>query len=325
MTTEQTTTLVSHIHKAKISHTPAPRMKSSQERQASSRLSTSNSPRPTLTLMVPTRPRNSAVPSTSPVATTPLRASSLPSPGGDIILTYDSDTDTSESPNCITPNNNIYNNNSKGNSKYNEQQIEDDYDLSLSPSPVASPDFLLAANPSAVVASPSYLQKRTRGNRNTSSYFTSPDKKPFVTSINTNLIITVPEIQDTLNLLDLAVGLLTKADSEIALAAENTWSPPVFELKKGLDWTVTAWNMLTHPPTENLFPEKLSTTASSVFNPNLPEDIVIDCGVSSGEAILHAYVLHITRETSAYKDTKAIVGKLESSSDIIVAGNKFKT
>lgn len=121
------------------------------------------------------------------------------------------------------------------------------------------------------------------------------------------------------------MGLLTRADSELALAAENTWSPPTFEFKKGLDWTVTAWNMLTHPPTENLFPERLSTTASYVFSPNLPADIVIDCGVSSGEAILHAYVLHITREDSIYKDTKAVVGKLESSSDIVVAGNKYKT
>ena len=197
----------------------------------------------------------------------------------------------------------------------NDDDDDDDDEWSLSPSPVASPDFLTM---------PRKVSGRN-GSGNVPSYFTTPDKKPFVTAIDTDLIITVPEIQDTLNLLHMAVGLLTRADSELALAVENTWSPPTFELKNGLNWTVEAWNMLTHPPTENLFPERLSTTAGTLFTPNLPEDIVLDCGVSSGEAILHAYVLHITREGSAYKYTKTVVGKLESSSDIVVGGNKYKT
>ena len=138
-------------------------------------------------------------------------------------------------------------------------------------------------------------------------------------------------MQDSYNFVRYARELLSQASEapSSTSAPETAWSAPT-EVAQALEWTVKAWDMLTHPPADALFPNRIVPSHARRFEPPTPDDVVIEASVAAGEAVIRAYVLHI--DTPRGKAAKMVAaapkgafGKLESSGTMQLGGTWYKS
>lgn len=159
----------------------------------------------------------------------------------------------------------------------------------------------------------------------------------FVTALASENALTLVQVQDSHNLVRTAAELLAGV-SRAPSAPETKWAAPD-EISQALELTVRAWEMLTHPPVDALFPNSRAATQGSsyarMFEPPLAEDVLIEAAVASGEAIVHAYVLRPvvppaassspSSPSSSGMERKPLFSKLESTGSVQIGGSWFKT
>lgn len=133
----------------------------------------------------------------------------------------------------------------------------------------------------------------------------------FNTVIPDDAFLTLPQIQNAVNYIKFADVLLTPFSAPPPAAAPQqqqaaTGDSParpagisvyqcqrsdLSEVNEALTWIIQAWRLLAHQPVDSMFPNRIVASNAAVFDPPLPQDLLIEAAVASGEAILHMFVL----------------------------------
>lgn len=142
----------------------------------------------------------------------------------------------------------------------------------------------------------------------------------FNTVIPDDAFLTLPQIQNAVNYIKFADVLLTPFSApppsaaapppqqqqqpqqqQEAVAGDSPARPAgisvyqcqrsdLSEVNEALTWIIQAWRLLAHQPVDSMFPNRIVASNAAVFDPPLPQDILIEAAVASGEAILHMFV-----------------------------------
>ena len=137
----------------------------------------------------------------------------------------------------------------------------------------------------------------------------------FATFINEDEFMTLPQIQNAVNYIKFADVLLApfttpqqqQADEQLSASVQQQLDSPasarpagvsvyqcqnsdLWEVSQALELIIRAWRLLAHQPVDSMFPNRVNASNSSVFNPPLPQDVLIEAAVASGEVVLHLFV-----------------------------------
>jgi len=205
---------------------------------------------------------------------------------------------------------------------------------------VCKGEFALRRPPIAVLpSSAAYPAPSERSPSAAGAPAMGPDSgATFRTALGTENVLTLVQVQDSHNLVCIASELLGSV-SRAPAASETKWVAPT-EISQALELTVRAWELLTHPPVDALFPNSRTALQSPsyarLFDPPLKDDVLIEAAVASGEAILHAYVIKTSNTGGAAAKTavspppppfmsKPLFSKLESTDTVQIAGSWYKS
>ena len=131
----------------------------------------------------------------------------------------------------------------------------------------------------------------------------------FSTTISEEAFMTLPQIQNAVNYIKFADVLLAPFSAEQQQQSDSTARPmgmtvyqcqrsDLSEVAQALTWIIKAWRLLAHQPVDSLFPNRIVASNAAVFDPPLPQDILIEAAVASGEAVLHVFVPTLQQTTN---------------------------
>ena len=132
----------------------------------------------------------------------------------------------------------------------------------------------------------------------------------FAAFINEDEFMTLPQIQNAVNYIKFADVLLAPFSTPQQQSSDSLEQPvdgptsarpagvsvyqcqnsDLWEVSQALELIIRAWRILAHQPVDSMFPNRVNASNASVFNPPLPQDVLIEAAVASGEIVLHLFV-----------------------------------
>lgn len=135
----------------------------------------------------------------------------------------------------------------------------------------------------------------------------------FSTTISEDAFLTLPQIQNAVNYIKFADVLLAPFSAQqqqqqqqqsdatarpVGMTVYQCQRSDLSEVTQALAWIIKAWRLLAHQPVDSLFPNRIVASNAAVFDPPLPQDILIEAAVASGEAVLHVFVHTHRKQTN---------------------------